>query len=114
RKRQAGGDSADAYFTRTECVAGVDDVRFQELMPDALHWLGVTRIDRLVSMSNVKYEAIVQSGIEVVERVPLPDELIPKDAQVEIEAKKAAGYFSHTGTPTLDSLSQTKGRDLGE
>ncbi|WP_426549199.1 hypothetical protein [Dapis sp. BLCC M126] len=41
RKRQAGGDRADAYFTRTECVAGVQDMRFQELMPDVLHWLGV-------------------------------------------------------------------------
>ena len=36
RKRQAGGDRADTYFTRTECVAGVQDVRFQELMPDVL------------------------------------------------------------------------------
>jgi GTP cyclohydrolase II len=33
RKRQEGGDSADAYFNRTECVAGVQDMRFQELMP---------------------------------------------------------------------------------
>ena len=29
------------YFVRTECVAGVQDMRFQELMPDVLHWLGV-------------------------------------------------------------------------
>lgn len=36
RKRQEGGDRADAYFTRTECVAGVQDIRFQELMPDVL------------------------------------------------------------------------------
>jgi GTP cyclohydrolase II len=48
RKRQQGGDRAAAYFERTECVAGVQDVRFQELMPDVLHWLGITRIDRLV------------------------------------------------------------------
>ena len=41
RKRQEGGDRADAYFARTECVAGVQDVRFQELMPDVLHWLGI-------------------------------------------------------------------------
>ena len=39
RKRQQGGDRAAAYFERTECVAGVQDVRFQELMPDVLHWL---------------------------------------------------------------------------
>ena len=40
RKRQVGGDSAAQYFARTECVAGVQDMRFQELMPDVLHWLG--------------------------------------------------------------------------
>ncbi|MEO1134843.1 MAG: GTP cyclohydrolase II [Cyanobacteria bacterium J06639_1] len=94
RKRQEGGDRADAYFERTECVAGVQDMRFQELMPDVLHWLGMTRIDRLVSMSHHKYDAIVQSGIEVVERIPLPEDLIPADARVEIDAKKAAGYYS--------------------
>jgi GTP cyclohydrolase II len=52
RKRQVGGDSADKYFLRTECVAGVQDMRFQELMPDVLHWLGIRKIHRLVSMSN--------------------------------------------------------------
>jgi GTP cyclohydrolase II len=94
RKRQPGGDQAATYFARTECVAGVQDARFQQLMPDVLHWLGVTRIDRLVSMSNLKYDALINSGIEVGERVALPPELVPKDAAVEIEAKKAAGYFA--------------------
>ena len=65
RKRQVGGDTADQYFARTECVAGVQDMRFQELMPDVLHWLGVRKIHRLVSMSNLKYDAITGSGIEV-------------------------------------------------
>jgi GTP cyclohydrolase II len=114
RKRQEGGDRADAYFTRTECVAGVQDMRFQELMPDVLHWLGITRIDRLVSMSNMKYDAITNSGIEVVERVAIPDELIPADAQVEIEAKKAAGYYTETDVPTEELLAQVKGRGLSE
>ncbi|HEX9648103.1 MAG TPA: GTP cyclohydrolase II [Alphaproteobacteria bacterium] len=99
RKRQDGGDRAEAYFQRTECVAGVQDVRFQELMPDVLHWLGITRIDRFVSMSNTKYDAIVRQGIEIAERVPIPPELIPDDAHVEIDAKKAAGYFSADGPP---------------
>ncbi len=35
-------------------------------------------------MSNVKYEAIVQSGIEIVNRIEIPEELIPPDAQVHI------------------------------
>jgi GTP cyclohydrolase II len=93
RKRQVGGDQPATYFARTECVAGVQDARFQQLMPDALHWIGVSRIDRLVSMSNLKYDALVAAGIEIGERVALPAELVPQDAYVEIEAKKAAGYF---------------------
>lgn len=114
RKRQEGGDRADAYFTRTECVAGVQDMRFQELMPDVLHWLGVTQIDRFISMSNMKYNAIVQSGIRIVERVPIPEDLIPADAQVEIEAKKAAGYYTPGVIPDQVQLAQVKGRGLAE
>jgi GTP cyclohydrolase II len=114
RKRQEGGDRADAYFARTECVAGVQDMRFQELMPDVLHWLGITRIDRFISMSDMKYNAVVRSGIEIVTRVPIPPELVPPDAQVEIEAKKAAGYYTNTGVLTEESLAQVKGRGLTE
>src|ERR671934_1786682 len=94
RKRQQGGDRADTYFERTECVAGVQDVRFQELVPDVFHWLGIRRIDRWVSMSNMKHGAVQAQGIEIAERVALPERLVPKDAQVEIAAKKAAGYFA--------------------
>ncbi|OWY66088.1 hypothetical protein B7486_38555 [cyanobacterium TDX16] len=112
RKRQEGGDRADAYFARTECVAGVQDMRFQELMPDVLHWLGITRIERLVSMSNMKYEAITNSGIEVIERVPIPEELIPQDAQVEIEAKKAAGYYTPGAVLDTLGLAEIKGREM--
>jgi GTP cyclohydrolase II len=94
RKRQEGGDAAATYFERTECVAGVQDARFQQLMPDVIHWLGLTRIDRFVSMSDMKYDPLIAQGIEIVERVPIPDELIPADAHVEIAAKKAAGYYA--------------------
>ena len=112
RKRQEGGDRADQYFERTECVAGVQDVRFQELMPDALHWLGITKIDRFVSMSDMKYDALTRQGIEITERVPIPDDLIPPDAKVEMEAKKAAGYFTENPVPEESDLAKTKGRDL--
>ncbi|AEG93218.1 GTP cyclohydrolase II [Ramlibacter tataouinensis] len=114
RKRQVGGDTADQYFARTECVAGVQDMRFQELMPDVLHWLGVRKIHRLVSMSNMKFDAITGSGIEVGERVNIPDELIPADARVEMDAKMAAGYFTPGEVPTAEKLKQTKGRGLNE
>jgi GTP cyclohydrolase II len=110
RKRQAGGDRADNYFLRTECVAGVQDMRFQQLMPDVLHWLGVRRVHRLVSMSNLKYDAIVAAGIEVGARVRIPDDLVPADARVEIDAKVAAGYFSDADAPDSQTLANTKGR----
>ncbi len=113
RKRQPGGDRAETYFARTECVAGVQDMRFQQLMPDVFHWLGVTRIDRWASMSDMKHGALVESGIEVVERVPIPESLIPPDARVEMDAKKAAGYFSNY-IPAPEELSVPKGRALDE
>ncbi len=114
RKRQPGGDTADQYFNRTECVAGVQDMRFQELMPDVLNWLGIRKIHRLVSMSNMKYDAITRAGIEVVERVNIPDGLIPEDAQVEMDAKKAAGYFTPDQVPDAQQLKIAKGRGLNE
>ncbi len=113
RKRQAGGDRAEAYFERTECIAGVADMRVQELMPDVLHWLGITRIDRLVSMSHMKYAPIVASGIEVIERVPIPDELIPADAGVEMDAKRASGYYAASAPDGL-TLKLPRGRALGD
>jgi GTP cyclohydrolase II len=114
RKRQPGGDTVDGYFRRTECVAGVQDMRVQELMPDVFHWLGIRRIDRWVSMSNVKRDALEAQGIEVVEQLAIPDRLVPLDAAVEIEAKKAAGYFSPLGIPDPGELRRTTGRALGE
>ena len=114
RKRQPEGDAASEYFSRTECVAGVQDVRFQEFMPDVLHWLGIKHIDHFVSMSNMKYDALVRSGITVDERVAIPDELVPDDALVEIQAKRAAGYFSEEPAPNENVLTMIKGRGWDE
>jgi GTP cyclohydrolase II len=111
RKRQEGGDSAAQYFERTECVAGVQDARFQQLMPDVVHWLGLKRIDRFVSMSDMKHDALVGQGIDIVERVPIPDELVPADAHVEIAAKKAAGYYT-PDPPKPQELTDSVGRSL--
>src|SRR5262249_823620 len=110
RKRQEGGDAAAAYFERTECVAGVQDVRFQQLMPDVIHWLGVRRIDRFVSMSDMKYDSLITQGVEIVERIPIPDELVPADAQVEIAANKAAAYLPPDGMPPEEVLAREVGR----
>lgn len=111
RKRAEGGDLASEYFNCTHRVAGITDTRFQAMMPDALHWLGITKIDRFISMSDMKYNAIVNSGIKIIERVPIPPELVPEDAQVEIAAKVFVGY--HGGSSyqvTEEDLKKVKGR----
>mmetsp|Transcript_17110 Transcript_17110/g.48882 ORF Transcript_17110/g.48882 Transcript_17110/m.48882 type:complete len:457 (+) Transcript_17110:687-2057(+) len=111
RKRQEGGDKASEYFNCTQKVAGVMDSRFQALMPDCLHWLGITKIDKFVSMSNMKYDAITESGIEIIERIPIPAHLVPKDAQVEITAKVYEGYDGGSVYKvSKDDLEATTGR----
>ncbi|CAJ0925875.1 12231_t:CDS:2, partial [Entrophospora sp. SA101] len=60
RKRATGGDTADNYFLRTENIAGVKDMRFQALMPDVLHWLGIKKIDRMMSI--VEIDAKIADG----------------------------------------------------
>jgi GTP cyclohydrolase II len=39
----------------------------------------------------MKHDAIVGQGIPIHERIPIPDELIPADSRVEIDAKIHAG-----------------------
>ena len=114
RKRNPDGDTAESYFEKTECVAGVQDMRFQDMMPDVFHWLGIKKIDRWFSMSDMKYDAMVAQGIEICERVPIPDELIPADAQVEMDAKKAAGYFTDATVSQPDELNVAIGRGLDQ
>jgi len=40
----------------------------------------------------MKHDAIVEQGIPIHERVPIPDDMIPEDSRVEIDAKIHAGY----------------------
>ncbi|EXJ89321.1 GTP cyclohydrolase II [Capronia epimyces CBS 606.96] len=108
--RKRSGDTADKYFQRTEAIAGVRDMRFQALMPDILHWLGIKKIDRMLSMSNMKHDAIVEQGIPIYERVPIPDHLIPADSRVEIDAKINAGYFTTGKQHSETDLKEIRGR----
>jgi len=111
RKRQEGGDKAEEYFNCTANVAGIEDARFQSLMPDALLWLGVKKIDQLMSMSDMKYNAIVSAGIEVVDRIAIPTDRVPADAQVEISAKVFHGYNGGgVYKVTEEDLKKVKGR----
>ncbi|KAG6263610.1 Uracil-regulated protein 1 [Claviceps purpurea] len=108
--RKRGEDRASDYFLRTENIAGVKDMRFQALMPDILHWLGIKKIDRMLSMSNMKHDAIVGQGIPILERVELPGDLIPADSRVEIDAKITAGYFTAGTRLTVAELQSVQGR----
>jgi GTP cyclohydrolase II len=110
RKRQEGGDCAEKYFYQTESIAGIRDARFQELMPDVLLWLGIERIDWLLSMSNEKYEAITDMNIKVMQRVALPDMFVPANAGIEINAKVASGYHADAidTTDTVRALRNLK------
>jgi len=94
RAHDTAGDRPDHYFGHTAAVAGVEDMRFQALSPDVLHWLGISRVDRWVSMSNLKSAAMAEAGIDIVTQIEIPDGLIPSRANVEIAAKRSAGYFS--------------------
>ena len=58
----------------------------------------------------MKYDAIVNQGIPIYERVPIPEVLIPEDSRVEIDAKIYAGYFTHEKVPTMEELIQVRGR----
>ncbi len=65
-------------------------------------------------MSNLKYDALITAGIEIGERVALPPDLVPQDAMVEIEAKKAAGYFTPESEAAAvgENQSLVVGRDI--
>jgi len=75
----------------------------------------------------MKHDAIVEQGIPIIERVPIPDDMIPEDSRVEIDAKIHAGYCKYAAripsagganiftvtngkVLSLDELSQVQGR----
>lgn len=61
-------------------------------------------------MSNMKHDAIVQAGIKIHERIPIPEDMIPNDSRVEIDAKINAGYFSTGKQYTMEQLAAVRGR----
>ena len=62
------------------------------------------------SLISMKHDAIVEQGIPILERVPIPDELIPGDSRVEIDAKIHAGYFTTGRIMTTSELDEVQGR----
>ena len=98
------------YFLRTECVAGVQDMRFQELMPDVLHWLGrpthpSARLDEQHEVRRDRRAAASRSA----SACRFPTTLVPADARVEMDAKMAAGYFTEGERPDAERLADDQG-----
>ena len=64
-------------------------------------------------MSDMKYNAIVNTGITIVNRVEIPPDMVPDDAQVEITAKVFHGYNAGKAYQGIDAdrLKKTKGRE---
>ncbi|HSU38662.1 MAG TPA: hypothetical protein VLJ38_03810, partial [Polyangiaceae bacterium] len=58
------------------------------------------------------HDAVTRSGIQIIERVAIPDDLIPADARVEMDAKTAAGYYTEGQVPDGNELAKPKGRSL--
>lgn len=134
----AAQDTPENYFRVTESIAGIRDARFQEMMAgaaappdspppgafctpllllargvlaDVLLFLGIRRIDWLLSMSGDKYDAIVSAGIEVMQRVPLPDVYVPKGATVEITVRGAAGRCATSLFSPVHFMTPSTGQD---
>ena len=64
----------------------------------------------LRAQSDMKHDAIVDSGSPIHKRYDIPAELLPPDSQVEIDAKIAAGYFSANKQVRTEDLHLTVGR----
>ena len=65
-------------------------------------------------MSDMKHDAMVEQGVKIGERIDIPADLIPEDAHVEMEAKKAAGYFTNESVKQGKDLDGVKGRKIKE
>ena len=57
--------------------------------------------------------SVVNTGIKIVNRVEIPPEMVPADAQVEITAKVFHGYNAGEAYKNIDesTLKETKGRE---
>jgi hypothetical protein len=53
---------------------------------------------------------LTDNSIPIHERVELPEELIPADSRVEIDAKITAGYFTAGKRLTTEELQAVQGR----
>ena len=62
--------------------------------------------------SDLRRALFEETGGMYPERIQIPEDLIPDDARVEMDAKRAAGYFSTEPPPDAEQLAAAKGRSL--
>jgi hypothetical protein len=62
-------------------------------------------------MSDMKYDAIVGQGIPIIDRIPIPNELLPADSKVEMAAKIKAGYYTGGAQITDEPFENVHGRN---
>ncbi|WP_420412405.1 hypothetical protein [Roseibium sp.] len=86
-------DSEDRYFEWTGAISDCSDCREHSLAIDVLHWLGVKEIRKWYSMSPSKTKSVLDSGIEIDERVALPIDRIDDASRTEFLAKSRADPF---------------------
>jgi len=95
------------FIYHVHCSGRTSTLHQVEIFPTPIN---STKIHIFISMSDMKYNAIVGTGIKVVNRIEIPQELVPTDAQVEITAKVYHGY--NAGIDEND-FNNTKGRGNG-
>ncbi|CUS11921.1 unnamed protein product [Tuber aestivum] len=96
KEAQKGGSGVVVYFRKEGRALGeVTKARESRSKYDSWCNIGKRGIDRASEyFKSMKYDAIVGQGIPIHERIPIPDEMIPEDSRVEIDAKIHAGYFT--------------------
>jgi hypothetical protein len=65
-------------------------------------------------MSDMKYDAIVGQGIPIIDRIPIPKELLPADSMVEMAAKVEAGYYTGGAQVTDEPFENIHGRNWSQ
>ncbi|KZZ99345.1 GTP cyclohydrolase II, RibA [Moelleriella libera RCEF 2490] len=122
KEAQNGGSGVVIYFrkegralgevTKIRAISILSLSRVTELavsMSKSVHLVLVAQNSHSPSHS-MKHDAIVGQGIPILERVELPEELIPADSRVEIDAKINAGYFTAGKRLTAEDLQSVQGR----
>ena len=65
-------------------------------------------------MSDMKHDALTSQGIEIAERVPIPDDLVPADAHVEIAARRPRVTTRPSRSKTRTTPSAVRSKSIRE